>query len=530
MTNEWRRLLPCFRAALIWLGMGAGGLFLLGCAESGDASATASGSAQSSSGAGGSGGGGGAGGAGGAMSACSIDCATVDTPQCYEAVCNEMSGQCEIVPTAGGESCDDGLFCTVGEKCSDGMCGQGSDNDCGMNGDQCNYVVCDEDMDACGLTPFVNGTVCVDENDLCVVNSACKDGVCEGVQKDCFFAPVPDVCHVSVCNSQTGNCEPVPGNDGMSCPDDGDLCILNKKCMGGVCMGITPKDCSALTAGCFEGVCDSMDGQCKASALPMGTVCADAADECNTGACDAAGNCLPVPTPGIACASQTNDCNDGQCDAMGVCVGQPVNENGVCEDGNACTTGETCSSGVCMGGILNNYIVYFSEPFSSGMTGWTLGPEWEIGSAAASACSNLGNSDPSADTTMGADNGIAGVVLGGCPQKALHGFYYLESPAVDTNVAGSVYLDFQRWLNSDFKPYATNTIEVFDGTAWHTVWSSGGPPGIKDGAWTRITHDITAYKNAAMKIRFGFSVENAQGFTLSGWNIDDVILSNNICQ
>ncbi len=526
MVDIGHRALPMVMALMVL----ASSLGAMGCAESGQNPDTSSGTAQSSSSGGGGDGMGGAGGAGGSAAACAIDCATVDTPQCYEAQCNAMSGQCEIVPTAGGESCDDELFCTTGETCVNGLCGGGSTNNCGLEGDQCNYIVCDEDQDKCELTPFVDGTLCIDDSDLCIVNATCQAGVCQGVQKDCFFAPVPDVCHVSACNPQTGKCEPIPSNDGIPCPNDGDLCIINKTCQGGVCAGITPKNCSALTGGCFVGVCDSNDGQCKASPIPMGSSCQEAVDECNTGACDAVGNCLPVPTPGIQCASQTNDCNIGQCDIMGACVGQPVNEGGVCEDGNSCTTGEACAAGACMGGVLNNYIVYFSEPFTSDMTGWTLGPEWAIGAASASACSNLGNADPSADVSMSADNGIAGAILGGCPQNTIHGMYYLESPAVDANVPGNLYLDFQRWLNSDFKPYMRNTIEVFDGMAWITIWQSGGPPGIKDSGWTRITHDISAYKNAALKIRFGYEVQNTQGFVMSGWNIDEVILSNNICQ
>jgi hypothetical protein len=278
------------------------------------------------------------------------------------------------------------------------------------------------------------------------------------------------------------------------------------------------------------GVCDQVDGQCKPQPVAAGTACQEAVDECNVGVCDDQGACLSSPTPGVMCASKTDDCSIGTCDAAGTCVGAPINEAGVCEDGDPCTTGETCSAGACTGGVLNNYFVYFSEPFASDMTGWTLGSEWQIGTATASACSTGGGPDPATDHTDTADNGVAGVAIGGCAQKSIHGLSYLESPPIDASMPGGVYLDFQRWLNSDFKPYMRSTIEVWDGAAWVLIWQSGGPPAIKDTQWTRVTHDLTAYKSAALRVRFGFEVQNTQGFTVSSWNIDDVVIANNICK
>jgi hypothetical protein len=491
----------------------------------------------------GGGGGGAGGGAGGGEEDAGVDaapmcpdCSLVEVPQCFTSVCDQAKGECVAVPTKGDEPCDDGLFCTLNERCKNGVCGEGSDNFCGLTGDACHGVVCDEEADACSLSALPDGISCVSE-DLCVVNATCAAGVCTGAQKDCFFAPVPDACHVSACNAATGKCEPVPGNDGAACPNDGDPCLLQKKCSGGLCQGGVPKNCSALTSPCNVGVCDAQTGECKKQPFGVGDSCLDAVNECNTGMCDANGACVPVPTPGVACASATNDCNEGKCDAAGVCVGSPVNEAGACEDGNACTTGETCSAGACAGGVLNNYIVYFSESFADNSAGWTFNQpgmpatqEWQIGPAAASSCQNSGSGDPATDHTDGTgDNGIAGVAIGGCPLKALHGYYYLESPAFNGEVMGSVWLEFWRFLNSDYAPYMRNTIEVWSGAAWAKVWESAGPPALKDAAWTRFTYDLTPWKNAAMRVRFGWQIQNTTGFTVSGWNIDDVVISNAIC-
>jgi hypothetical protein len=469
-------------------------------------------------------------GSGGEASGCAQDCSTIDTPQCLTAVCNEETGQCAVVDGPAGSPCDDGLFCTVGEACSSGLCGGGATNTCDLDYDPCGAIVCDEAAQTCSTTPVANGAPCAID-DLCTVNANCQNGQCVGAPKDCFFAPVPDACHVGVCNPATGDCDPMPGNDGLTCPNDGDLCMVDKVCSAGTCVGGTPKDCSAFTNGCNNGACNPVDGVCFSEAIPPGGVCVEATNECNTGICDNNGMCAPVPTPGVACASATDACNLGSCDAAGACAPTPANEAGACSDGNACTMGETCQSGTCAGGVVGNYEVYFSETFVSNAAGWTLGADWQIGSATASTGSHSGNQDPAEDHTVSADNGIAGVVIGGFAPKVDHASYYLESPVFDTSVApGPVYLELWRWLNSDYTRYMSNSIDVFDGTAWVNLWTSGGPPAIFDAQWTKVSHEITAYKNASMRVRFGFLIGNSLGvFTVGSWSVDDVVIANAVC-
>lgn len=172
--------------------------------------------------------------------------------------------------------------------------------------------------------------------------------------------------------------------------------------------------------------------------------------------------------------------------------------------------------------------VYFEEDFSDNAAGWTLGTEWQIGPAVASpspgAC---GNGDPGTDHTPTADNGIAGVVIGGNASTALHPYYYLTSPVVDLGGAsGAVWLSFYRWLNSDYTPYMQNAVEVFDGSSWQTVWASGGSPGIQDATWTLQTYDVTAFANAALQVRIGHTVGSSGSFTCSSWNVDDLVIAD----
>jgi hypothetical protein len=346
--------------------------------------------------------------------------------------------------------------------------------------------------------------------------------------------------------------------------------MTGKTCQGGLCLGGTPKNCSAFQSGCTDGLCDpgtgacyglpvnsgqvcldetddcnvgfcNTTGQCIPVPLAAGEPCAEAADQCNNGACDGMGQCLPVPAnEGGPCLEAADQCNAGACNAMGQCIAVPANDGGPCNDGNSCTNGETCLAGVCQGGQTGGYVVFFSETFAGNQAGWTFVPgtdsssqpiqEWQIGSAMASSGHSYGYPDPATDHTTTSDNGVAGVVLGGHATKVIHSMNYIESPAINTSGTGSVYLEFWRWLNSDYSPYMVNEVSAWNGSAWVVVWQSGGSPGVRDDHWTKISYDLTAHKNAAMKVRFGFSVGNSVGlFTVSSWNIDDIVIANQLC-
>jgi len=527
----------------------------------GDASTTTSTGGQGTGASGGQGGGTGGEGAG-STDPCDIDCSSIDTPDCKVAVCNEGQymgtvGECVVVDADDGTECDDGMFCTVNDACVAGVCTGGGDNHCGIVPEACELVTCDEASASCTTAPVTDGDPCTSPN-LCEVNSTCVNGVCEGQIKDCFFAPVPDECHVAVCNPSNGMCEAVQGNDGQPCIDPNDLCTDNKICDSGTCVGGGPKDCSSADQECAVGVCDSATGNCVPDPVMPGTACPGATDECNDGFCDAAGVCQPTPTPGVSCPSATDECNAGVCDAAGVCQANPTagvscasatddcnagvcdaggvcqantsNEGGACDDGLTCTTGTTCTAGICGGGT-STINIFFSEDFSSNAAGWTLDNEWQIGPAVSSpspgAC---GSGDPGTDTSSSADNGIAGVVIGGNASTAQHATYYITSPPIDTSaVTGSLFLSYQRWLNSDYTRYMQNFVEVYDGSTWTVVWQTGGSPGVEDSAWTPMSHDITAYKAANMQVRFGFLVGSAGVFTCSGWNLDDVLIADGTC-
>src|SRR6185503_11140213 len=105
---------------------------------------------------------------------------------------------------------------------------------------------------------------------------------------------------------------------------------------------------------------------------------------------------------------------------------------------------------------------------------------------------------------------------------ALHGFYYLTSPVINIQGVPSAFLNFGRWLNSDYTPYMQNTVEVFNGSSWVAVFTTAGPPGVNDIQWNCFSYDVTAYENANFQVRFGFMIGSTGVFTVSSWNVDNV--------
>jgi hypothetical protein len=181
---------------------------------------------------------------------------------------------------------------------------------------------------------------------------------------------------------------------------------------------------------------------------------------------------------------------------------------------------------VCGGGIGPQ--VYFSDNFHDNSKGWTLDGEWQTGSATMSNGGQYGN-DPATDYSPTVDNGVAGIVIGGNANIAVHPYQYLTSPTFDTSAATTVILGFRRWLNSDFFPYMNNTVEVWNGSAWIQLWQSGDDI-VNDVSWQFIQHDLTPYKNAAMRVRFGQNVDSATSvYTVGSWNIDDVLVAAAAC-
>jgi hypothetical protein len=50
-----------------------------------------------------------------------------------------------------------------------------------------------------------------------------------------------------------------------------------------------------------------------------------------------------------------------------------------------------------------------------------------------------------------------------------------------------------------------------------------------DAAWTKQTFNIAAYKSTTMRIRFGYLIGSSGVYTISQWNVDDVLIASASC-
>jgi hypothetical protein len=416
------------------------------------------------------------------------DCPASDVP-CARYAC-VLGGVCQLVTLSNGEACDDGHWCTINDACDDGKC-VGEPRAC-PGQDACNVGSCDETKKACAVVFADAGTPC-DDGDPCTEDGTCNNGKCQKGPDAC--AKLATDCTDSVCGA-TG-CVTTNKQDGIFCGQSA--------CSNGQCVG----------------------GHCNIQAVNEGMPCDDTLfctvnDTCRKGHC--VGDARVCPTIG--------QCIKGTCDeASKQCLDTPIPDLGPCDDGNACTAGEFCTNNVCGGGLPP--ATYFTETFANGgASGWTKGPEWQIGHAMASFGGQDGD-DPGFDKT--GEGWVAGVEIGGLanvdPIDPTHPLYYLTSPPFDDDKAGSMYLTFYRWLNTDYQPYMRDTVEVSNdnGETWHVVWENPFDIPINDAQWTFQAVDISAYKGKASRVRFGFAIGSVGVYSEASWNIDLVKIQNAPC-
>lgn len=344
--------------------------------------------------------------------------------------------------------------------------------------------------------------------------NACTTDACDpilGVSHTPVQIDDGNKCTFDTCSPQTG-VQHVPIN-----PSDNNACTADScdPALGVINTPINPNDNNACTI-------DSCD-----PVLGVQHVAVNINDNnvCTADSCDPILGVQHVAVP----VDDNNACTVDACNPQTGVTHTPI----TCNDGNSCTM-DSCNPQL---GCVYTSGAYFEDSFANNSKGWTLSGKWAIGSATASILPTYAvtppfGADPSLDHTNTADNGIAGVAIGGDIGPALlESLTYMTSPVINlSNAQGTVYLEFWRVLNSDYPNYADSTIDVWNGSSWVTIFSvpSNGPH-VAETMWTKVSYDVTAYKNAAFQVRFGHSVTGAAAYTVGSWNIDDLRVAPTLC-
>ena len=281
-----------------------------------------------------------------------------DDNACTDDSCNPATGQCQTVNNSA--NCDDGNACTVGDVCSEGTCaGSGnpacclSNNDCD-DGLPCTTDSCNTQTGFCTHSP-ASGTPCNADNDGCTAGDFCSAGNCvAGDPVDCSSAA--DTCNTAACTG-TGIssflCGKTPKSVGTPC-NDGKFCTTGDACdASGVCIGPDPLDCSEASGGCIEGACDEANDQCSGDPVPDGTPCNADDNGCTDQDSCVAGDCVQG---GLTdCSVPGDPCTAYSCKSTGPfekeCTSAAKGAGAPCEDGLFCTENDGCDGfGACQSG------------------------------------------------------------------------------------------------------------------------------------------------------------------------------------
>ncbi|MBI5611261.1 MAG: hypothetical protein HY902_20475, partial [Deltaproteobacteria bacterium] len=291
-----------------------------------------------------------------------------DTP-CKKNTCQTATGLCAMTEAINGSKCEDGLGCTSGDLCMNGVCKAGPPTDCSKSPDliaagaACNDATCKETGKegeyTCVVLPKAGTPSCDADANGCTFNDSCIAGKCvAGTAVDC--SGVAGECQTATCKSTGASafqCVTAAAKDNDPC-NDKQLCTEGDYCKAGKCQpGTGAHDCSSLASTCADGICDKTGngglGACIPKAKNEGAACDADANGCTQGDKCVAGSCVPGAPPD--CTSKTTDCGVGACSSSGAgtyaCMSVPKKDGLPCDaDGTGCTVGDACKVGKCAPG------------------------------------------------------------------------------------------------------------------------------------------------------------------------------------
>jgi hypothetical protein len=175
------------------------------------------------------------------------NCVPLDVVMCPDAgpcsvnSCNPASGLCEASPRPLSTPCEaDDDLCTIDHCDGMGQCVPLSAVDCSDLEDQCNDAVCDPMTGDCDVVPKALSTPCERDGNPCTIDHCDGQGGCVALD----FVDCPDgtpPCDAGqACDPASGMCVDLPDPpDGTPC-DDPLYCNGAETCRAGVCEPGTP--------------------------------------------------------------------------------------------------------------------------------------------------------------------------------------------------------------------------------------------------------------------------------------------------
>ncbi|MBI5511132.1 MAG: proprotein convertase P-domain-containing protein [Deltaproteobacteria bacterium] len=266
-----------------------------------------------------------------------------DGNACTADYCDENAGTCRADPNSlNGAACTDGSFCLVSKSCSNGACAGGTLRNCD-DGNACTTDSCDEPGRTCANADRGNGANC-DDGDYCSVGETCSDKVCGGGSgRTCDDA---NPCTSDSCDTDLGMCVNTDVADTTPC-NDGTFCVINKTCVVGACGGGAPRVCDDGNACTFDS-CDESGRQCSFDPGARNGAPCDNGAFCTVGESCGGGGCGGGAPRDCA---DTNSCTLDTCnETANVCDHTDRGNGAACDDGRFCTVGERCTASVCGGG------------------------------------------------------------------------------------------------------------------------------------------------------------------------------------
>ncbi len=263
-----------------------------------------------------------------------------DLSECRKAVCDPVARKCVTEDLVNQTPCGLYNLCILNGKCLDGVCVGGAP-DC-IDDNPCTTDSCDPTT-GCVHTLMDEGAECDDGlpctiNDRCLYGQEEGDVYCEG-ETNC---PTDDPCMLGSCDPDSRECEFEFRGENTPC-DDGDGCTVNDRCVWEEkgCIG-EPRACPTGNP-CTVSVC--VDGECGAPvSVADGTTCAT--DVCKTGMTCLTGICQGGTL--ISC-DDGNVCTDDFC-AAGEGCRFVVDTTNACDDGNKCTHTDLCTGATTCAG------------------------------------------------------------------------------------------------------------------------------------------------------------------------------------